>query len=175
MVSKCYEEQPISYDAQRSVHSNVVAFAMALAALSVTCPLSQERIRNICILAHVDHGKTTMSDHLIASNGLIHPRLVGELRYLDRRCPHADMSCQVVECVRECCHCKACLWAIQGTKPNPLESPYHGYIADEFDNLSQRDTTSVQALCSESSYIPVLLTVECMTCSCACCRLVGSP
>jgi hypothetical protein len=85
MVSKCYEEQPISYDAQRSVHSNVVAFAMALAALSVTCPLSQERIRNICILAHVDHGKTTMSDHLIASNGLIHPRLVGELRYLDSR------------------------------------------------------------------------------------------
>ncbi|CAK0786123.1 hypothetical protein CVIRNUC_009336 [Coccomyxa viridis] len=44
-----------------------------------------ERIRNICILAHVDHGKTTMSDHLIASNGLIHPRLVGELRYLDSR------------------------------------------------------------------------------------------
>lgn len=26
-----------------------------------------------------------MSDHLIASNGLIHPRLVGELRYLDSR------------------------------------------------------------------------------------------
>ncbi|CAL8464184.1 g3719 [Coccomyxa elongata] len=42
-------------------------------------------IRNLCILAHVDHGKTTMSDHLIASNGLIHPRLVGELRYLDSR------------------------------------------------------------------------------------------
>jgi ribosome assembly protein 1 len=45
----------------------------------------QERIRNICILAHVDHGKTTLSDHLIAANGLIHPRLVGELRYLDSR------------------------------------------------------------------------------------------
>ncbi|KAL3134116.1 hypothetical protein ABBQ32_008537 [Trebouxia sp. C0010 RCD-2024] len=43
------------------------------------------RIRNICILAHVDHGKTTLSDHLIASNGLIHPKLVGEMRYLDSR------------------------------------------------------------------------------------------
>lgn len=42
-----------------------------------------ERIRNVCILAHVDHGKTTLSDHLIASNGLIHPRLAGELRYMD--------------------------------------------------------------------------------------------
>jgi hypothetical protein len=45
----------------------------------------QPRIRNICILAHVDHGKTTLSDHLIASNGLIHPKLVGQMRYLDSR------------------------------------------------------------------------------------------
>jgi translation elongation factor EF-4 len=45
----------------------------------------QLRIRNICILAHVDHGKTTLSDHLIASNGLIHPKLVGQMRYLDSR------------------------------------------------------------------------------------------
>ena len=42
---------------------------------------TQERVRNMCILAHVDHGKTTLSDHLIGSNGLIHPRLMGELRY----------------------------------------------------------------------------------------------
>jgi len=43
----------------------------------------QSKIRNVCVLAHVDHGKTTLSDHLIASNGLIHPRLAGELRYMD--------------------------------------------------------------------------------------------
>uniref|UniRef100_A0A673T251 Elongation factor-like GTPase 1 n=1 Tax=Suricata suricatta TaxID=37032 RepID=A0A673T251_SURSU len=42
-------------------------------------------IRNICILAHVDHGKTTLADCLISSNGIISSRLAGKLRYLDSR------------------------------------------------------------------------------------------
>ena len=48
----------------------------------------------MCILAHVDHGKTTLSDHLIGSNGLIHPRLMGELRYLDSRDDEQARSAQ---------------------------------------------------------------------------------
>lgn len=43
------------------------------------------KIRNICILAHVDHGKTTLADHLIASSGggVLHPKQAGKLRFMD--------------------------------------------------------------------------------------------
>ncbi|KAJ5997384.1 hypothetical protein N7522_009044 [Penicillium canescens] len=44
-----------------------------------------EDIRNICILAHVDHGKTSLTDSLIATNGIISPKLAGKIRYLDSR------------------------------------------------------------------------------------------
>ena len=44
-----------------------------------------EDIRNICILAHVDHGKTSLTDVLLATNGIISPKLAGKVRYLDSR------------------------------------------------------------------------------------------
>uniref|UniRef100_A0A670Y9N1 Elongation factor-like 1 n=1 Tax=Pseudonaja textilis TaxID=8673 RepID=A0A670Y9N1_PSETE len=60
---------------------------MVLASSNKTTGLQQNTacIRNICILAHVDHGKTTLADCLISSNGIISRRLAGKLRYLDSR------------------------------------------------------------------------------------------
>ncbi|MFH1443063.1 MAG: elongation factor EF-2 [Candidatus Micrarchaeota archaeon] len=44
---------------------------------------NRENIRNIGIVAHVDHGKTTLSDSLVALAGLISQELAGEQRVLD--------------------------------------------------------------------------------------------
>ncbi|MDT7891735.1 MAG: elongation factor EF-2 [Thermoproteota archaeon] len=42
-----------------------------------------ERVRNIGTLAHVDHGKTTLSDSLLLAAGLISPKVAGQALALD--------------------------------------------------------------------------------------------
>lgn len=43
----------------------------------------QDRIRNIAIAAHIDHGKTTFSDNLLSGAGMLSEETAGQQRWLD--------------------------------------------------------------------------------------------
>ncbi|MBR9702150.1 elongation factor EF-2 [Candidatus Pacearchaeota archaeon] len=43
----------------------------------------QDKIRNIAIAAHIDHGKTTFSDNLLAGAGMLSQETAGKQRFLD--------------------------------------------------------------------------------------------
>jgi len=45
----------------------------------------RENIRNMSVIAHVDHGKTTLSDSLIQKAGIIADKVAGDMRYMSTR------------------------------------------------------------------------------------------
>jgi len=50
----------------------------------------KENIRNMCVIAHVDHGKSTLTDSLIAAAGIIAGAKAGEARFTDTRQDEQD-------------------------------------------------------------------------------------
>ncbi len=44
---------------------------------------NQKNIRNLGIVAHIDHGKTTLSDNLVAASGIISEELAGKQQFMD--------------------------------------------------------------------------------------------
>jgi elongation factor 2 len=45
----------------------------------------RENIRNMSVIAHVDHGKTTLTDSLIQKAGIIAEKVAGDMRYMSTR------------------------------------------------------------------------------------------
>jgi len=49
-----------------------------------------QQIRNMSVIAHVDHGKSTLTDSLIARAGIIAMKNAGDDRYMDTRQDEKD-------------------------------------------------------------------------------------
>lgn len=81
-------------------------------------------------MAHVDHGKTTLTDHLIASNGLIHPRLAGELRFMDSK---------EEEQTRGITMKSSSISLLYGHQPHP-DTPAQGVLHDAYMQVHCRHT-----------------------------------
>mmetsp|Transcript_164298 Transcript_164298/g.522507 ORF Transcript_164298/g.522507 Transcript_164298/m.522507 type:complete len:918 (+) Transcript_164298:149-2902(+) len=92
--------------------------------------VSQDHIRNICILAHVDHGKTTCADNLVASNGFISRQSAGKIRYMDSRMDEQERQITM----------KSSSIALQWRNSTAEESPT--YIVNLIDSPGHVDFTS---------------------------------
>ncbi len=45
----------------------------------------KRNIRNMSVIAHVDHGKSTLTDSLVCKAGIIAQQKAGEMRFTDTR------------------------------------------------------------------------------------------
>ncbi|AFP65695.1 elongation factor EF-2 (nucleomorph) [Chroomonas mesostigmatica CCMP1168] len=50
----------------------------------------KNNIRNLCVIAHVDHGKSTLTDSLVAAAGIISMDSAGDARLMDTRADEQD-------------------------------------------------------------------------------------
>merc|ERR1719390_601065 len=76
----------------------------------------QDSIRNISVIAHVDHGKSTLTDSLIGKAGIIADARQGEARFMDTRDDEQDRSITIKStCVS--------LYYEQQDRENPSNKP----------------------------------------------------
>ncbi|OIR57940.1 MAG: translation elongation factor 2-like protein [Amphiamblys sp. WSBS2006] len=90
------------------------------------CP---EKKWNVCVVAHVDHGKTTLTDNILADRRIISQRSAG-MRYLDSRSDEQEKGITVESSV-------ATLPMEDGCVLNIADSPGHVDFSGEVSSVSQ--------------------------------------
>ncbi|MFW6207701.1 MAG: translational GTPase TypA [Spirochaetota bacterium] len=91
-----------------------------------------ERIRNIAIIAHVDHGKTTLVDAMFQQSGVFREGQVVDERIMDRMDLERERGITI--------SAKNCAIGWKGTKINIIDTPGHADFGGEVERaLSMAD------------------------------------
>src|SRR5690606_27163995 len=86
-------------------------------------PMSIERLRNIAIVAHVDHGKTTLVDCLLKQSGTLNERTVLAERVMDSNDQEKERGITILA------KNTAITW--QGNRINIVDTPGHADFGGE--------------------------------------------
>ena len=84
-------------------------------------------IRNICIIAHVDHGKTTLVDHLLKQAGTFQSHETTEERMMDSNDLERERGITILA--------KNCSVNVKGVRVNIVDTPGHADFGGEVERI----------------------------------------
>jgi len=91
--------------------------------------MNQALIRNLAIIAHVDHGKTTLVDGMLKQSGVFHDRQVVEERIMDRNDLERERGITIMA--------KNTAVFYRGYKLNIVDTPGHSDFGGEVERIVQ--------------------------------------
>ena len=91
--------------------------------------ITVDKIRNLAIIAHVDHGKTTLVDGMLKQSGVFHEKQVVEERVLDRNELERERGITIMS--------KNTAIFYQGYKLNIVDTPGHADFGGEVERIVQ--------------------------------------
>jgi len=91
--------------------------------------MKQELIRNLAIIAHVDHGKTTLVDAMLKQSGVFHAKQVVQERVLDRNELERERGITIMA--------KNTAVFCRGHKLNIVDTPGHADFGGEVERIVQ--------------------------------------
>ena len=91
--------------------------------------MEQDKIRNLAIIAHVDHGKTTLVDGMLKQSGVFHERQAVEDRVMDRNDLERERGITIMA--------KNTAVMYRGYKLNIVDTPGHADFGGEVERIVQ--------------------------------------
>src|SRR5579883_3369476 len=112
-----------------ATESGIIAPSLSLAACHPggSIPMSIENLRNIAIVAHVDHGKTTLVDQLLKQSGTLSERTVLAERVMDSNDQEKERGITILA------KNTAITW--RGNRINIVDTPGHADFGGEVERV----------------------------------------